>query len=74
MTNITSNTFPPLRQLVRWYLRMRLRSVEFDLQVQEEQALALPVQTELYEREAAHLRVRIAQLNSPPTKPRSTAC
>jgi hypothetical protein len=64
MTSIpTRPTFAPLRWLARCYLRMRLRSVEFDLEVQAEQAKALPMLTQLYEREAAQLRVQLALLN-----------
>lgn len=59
----TRPTFPPLRWIARWYVRMRLRSVEFDLDVQAEQARALPKLTQAYEREAAELRVQLALLN-----------
>lgn len=58
----TRPMFPPARWLARWYVRMRLRSVEFDLAVQDEQARVLPKLTRIYEREAAELRVQLALL------------
>lgn len=59
----TRPSFAPKRWLARWYLRMRLRSIEFDLDLMAEQAKALPKLNRIYEREAAQLRVQLALLN-----------